>query len=175
MTRPAWYDRAARDVGQHEIGNNGGPYVRSLIAMSHCGEIGDPWCAIFVNAMLESVGVRGTRSPSSQSFRHDSNFVPLAGPALGAITVFWRVSRASGLGHVAFYAGETHDGLINALGGNESDSVRFEMLSPRASSFGLVGYWWPRGQELPRIGKIPVERVIPGSTQRVVIGDGKVT
>jgi hypothetical protein len=37
--------------------------------MAHCGALGDPWCAIFANAMLEAAGVLGTRSASSLSYR----------------------------------------------------------------------------------------------------------
>jgi uncharacterized protein (TIGR02594 family) len=162
---PSWYDRALKDVGQHEIGNNGGPYVKSIIAAAHCGSIGDPWCAIFVNAMLEDVGLRGTRSPSSQSFRHDPNFVALDGPAIGAITVFWRISKSSGLGHVAFYAGENSDGFILSLGGNESDAVRLELLSPSAAHFGLVGYYWPKTMRLPVIGRVVVTGHQPGTSK----------
>jgi uncharacterized protein (TIGR02594 family) len=162
----AEYSAAVKNIGRHEIGNNAGPYIGSLIEQAKCGHIGDPWCAIFVNAMLESVGVHGTRSPSSQSFRHDPNFIQLAGPALGAIVVFWRISRASGLGHVAFYDGETDEGFINALGGNESDMVRRELLNPHANTFGLVGYYWPKDQPMPVIGKIV--------TTRGALGSGKV-
>lgn len=163
-----WYLAAEKDIGQHEVGNNGGPYVKSIIAQAKCGSVGDPWCAIFVNAKLEQVGIKGTRSPSSQSFRHDDNFVHLAGPARGAIVVFWRISKASGLGHVAFYDGEDGHGFVNALGGNESDMVRRELLNPAGSSFGLVGYFWPKGQALPIIGKCPV---LKGGSA----GSGKVT
>ncbi len=118
--------------------------------------------------MLESVNVPGTRSPSSQSYRHDPNFIQLAGPALGAITVYWRISKTSGLGHVGFYEGEDSHGFINTLGGNESDMVREELLNPRGSTFGLVGYFWPKAVMLPAIGKLPLQRLAQA-------GSGKVT
>lgn len=157
---PKWYDAAVKEIGQRELPDNRGPVIRRYVAMAGCGAEGEPWCAIFANAMLESNGVGGTRSPSSQSFRHHPNFVQLKGPALGAIAVYWRISRSSGLGHVGFYAGEDTYGFIDTLGGNESDMVRAEMLNPHGQTFGLVGYYWPVKDKtgspiaLPMIGKL---------------------
>jgi uncharacterized protein (TIGR02594 family) len=164
---PVWFASALKEVGVRELPENRGPDIRRYIAMAHCGAEGEPWCAIFQNAMLESNGIRGTRSPSSQSFRHDPNFVQLSGPALGAIVVYWRTSKASGLGHVGMYNGE-HAGLISTLGGNEGDMVKIEDLNPSARNFGLVGYYWPKSVPLPLIGKLPVQSASHA-------GSGKVT
>lgn len=150
---PTWYDWAVKEIGQHELPENRGPVVRKYIALAHCGEEGDPWCAIFANAALEANGLRGTRSPSSQSFRHDPHFVRLAGPALGAIAVFWRIAPSSGLGHVGFYDSETA-GYVNTLGGNEQDAVRRELLAKAGGHFGLIGYYWPTSVPLPTVGPI---------------------
>jgi len=147
--QPAWLVGGLKDVGIHEVGDNQG--IEQFIAQAHCGALGQPWCAIWANAKLEQSGTRGTRSPSSQSFRHDDNFVQLAGPALGAIAVYWRNSRDSGLGHVGFYIGET-DTQVLTLGGNESDAVR-QQFEPKAR---LFGYWWPKSVEQPAGGIIQV-------------------
>lgn len=163
MIPPPWYALGVRDLGQHETGNNAGPYIKGIIVKAKCGNIGDPWCAIQMNAWLEESGFPGTRSASSQSFRHDANFIPLSGPALGAIAVFWRTSRASGLGHVCMYDGQDGRGFINGLGGNESDEVRRELLNPAGQSFGLRGYYWPRSAPLPVIGKLPVTQTSKGA------------
>src|SRR6185437_788973 len=79
---PPWFQLALHEIGFHETGNNQG--ISRYISMAKTGSEGDPWCAIFANAMLEQAGVTGTRSPSSQSFRNNANFVQLSGPALGA-------------------------------------------------------------------------------------------
>lgn len=142
-----WLDKARTYLGFHETGDNQG--IQHFINGSHCGQLGDPWCAIFANCCLEEVGIKGTRSPSSQSFRHDTNFVRLHGPAMGAITVYWRGIMSSGLGHVGFYVGETSTQVLT-LGGNESDAVR-KQLEPKAR---LYGYWWPAGVALPLIGPV---------------------
>lgn len=166
---PPWYLAARKEIGTREGPDNTGPAIRRYIEMGKCGHEHDPWCAIFENAMLESTGFPGTRSPSSQSFRqkeHAKNFVQLQGPALGAIVIFWRKSKASGLGHVANYSGEDAHGFIKGLGGNESDMVREEFFNPNGNAFGLVGYWWPRSYPPPPIGRI----IVPHDTT----GTGKV-
>lgn len=151
---PVWFDWAMKEIGQHELPENRGPVVQKYIALAKTGREGDPWCAIFVNAALEANGLPGTRSPSSQSFRHDEDFVQLKGPAKGAIVVFWRISRTSGLGHVGFYDSET-PGYVNTLGGNEQDAVRRELMIKQGHTFGLHSYWWPASVPLPAIGSIP--------------------
>lgn len=156
MSNPTWYDAAVKEIGTRELPENKGPAIRNYIKLAHCGSEGDPWCAIFMNAMLESVGILGSRSAMARSPEHNPNFVKLSGPALGAITTFWRISKNSGLGHVAFYAGEQH-GFIDALGGNESDMVRAELLNSDANHFGLSGYYWPNSVELPTIGRLPLQ------------------
>lgn len=146
---PAWVVLGEKDIGFHETGDNQG--IQKFVQQARCGQVGEPWCAIWANAKLEECGIVGTRSPSSQSFRHDQNFVRLGGPALGAIAVYWRFSPTSGLGHVGFYMGET-DTQVLTLGGNESDAVR-EQFEPKSK---LYGYWWPKVEPVPQIGPIQV-------------------
>lgn len=160
VTEPKWLTLARKEVGQREIPSNRGPAVQRYIDLSHCGQLGDPWCAIFVNAMLEASGVRGTRSPSSQSFRHSPLFKQLPGPALGALCVYWRGNIYGGLGHVGFYTRE-RDGYVWTLGGNEGDMVQEEAYPKNGRSFGLRGYWWPASEPLPDIRPIYAEATLP--------------
>lgn len=164
---PPWFALARKEIGVRERPENRGPDIRRFISLAHCGEEGDPWCAIFANAMLEGSGVHGTRSAMARSFEHDQNFVRLSGPALGCIVTFWRGIKSQGLGHVGFYNGE-HAGLISTLGGNESDMVRVEDLALSARTFGMSGYYWPKAVALPQIGKLA-----PQSAS--IAGTGKVT
>lgn len=148
---PSWLTEATKDLGFHETGDNRG--IEKLIASARCGELGQPWCAIATNAWLERAGIHGTRSPSSQSFRRDANFVNLDGPALGAIAVYWRGSGPnSGQGHVGLYIGETATQVLT-LGGNESDAVR-KQFEPKSR---LFGFWWPKSVPLPSIAPIKVK------------------
>lgn len=151
---PPWFEWMKKEIGQHELPENRGPVIERYIRLGKCGSVGDPWCAIFMNAALEETGLRGTRSPSSQSFRYDKNFTALTGPALGAICIFWRINRKSGFGHVGAYCSET-PGYIETLGGNEHDAVRRELLARNAATFGLVGYFWPINYPRPTIERIP--------------------
>lgn len=159
---PPWFQAALREIGFHETGANQG--IDRYIQMAHCGASGDPWCAIFANAMLEQSGVPGTRSPSSQSFRSHPGFVQLAGPAPGAVVVFWRGSQDSGLGHVGFYRGEDAS-RVWTLGGNENDMVQIEALPKSSATFGLIGYWWPKSVPLPTIAPVLMPAGSPVSVQ----------
>lgn len=145
-TAPAWFQWALHEIGFHETGANLG--LERYISLAHAGSEGDPWCAIFTNAALEAVGVTGTKSASSQSFRNNPAFIQLSGPSLGAIVVYWRGTQASGLGHVGFYRGEDAS-HIWTLGGNENDMVQIEALPKSSATFGVVGYWWPKSVPLP--------------------------
>jgi uncharacterized protein (TIGR02594 family) len=164
---PPWLIAARKEIGKREQPENRGPVVQRYIDLAHCGEQGEPWCADFTNAMLEQVGVKGTRSASSQSFRHSPDFVQLAAPALGAIVVYWRGSKGSGLGHVGFVTGIDIHGNIKTLGGNQGDMVKEEYLNPHGAHFGLQGFYWPKSVPLPT-DKLVAQA--PGS-----LGSGKVT
>lgn len=158
---PAWFKWALHEIGTAEIGStNDGPAIARYRALAKCGSPGDPWCAIFANAALESVSVPGTKSPSSQSFRTDPDFVQISSPVLGAIAVFWRGSQSSGLGHVGFYRGEL-GGSVWVLGGNESNMVQIEALPKSSGTFGLVGYWWPKSVALPKGGPVVMPQGSP--------------
>lgn len=168
---PAWFTAALHEIGVREVGHsNDGPAIRRYIAMAHCGAPGEPWCAIFANAMLEQAGIHGSRSPSSQSFRHNENFVALAGPALGAVVVFYRKGKNSGQGHVGFYRGELA-GNVWVLGGNEGDMVQIEAFPKLRRAWGLWGYWWPKAVAMPTVGPV----LMPHGTNTHVTDPGKVT
>lgn len=152
---PAWFKSALHEIGTREEGDNAGPAIRRYCAMAKCGAEGQPWCAIFANAMLESNGLTGTRSPSSQSFKNDPHFIKIDRPVLGCIVVFWRGSGPdSGIGHVGFYRGELN-GNVYTLGGNEGDMVQIEPFAKSSPRFGLVGYYWPKSIPVPA-GESPI-------------------
>lgn len=166
---PPWFQLGLKDIGIHEGPDNTGPAIAAFITQAHAGAQHDPWCAIWTNAKLESSGTPGSRSASSQSFRTHPSFVALAGPALGAIVVFWRGSTSSGLGHVGFYYGENAN-KIWVLGGNEDDMVQIEAIPKSSPSFGLVGYFWPKSVALPTIGAIILPTTTPTSIQKTPAG-----
>jgi uncharacterized protein (TIGR02594 family) len=162
---PQWYNLASAEIGNREIGNtNDGPVIKRYRQLAQCGAPGDPWCAVFVNAMFASCNpvVAGTKSPSSQSFRTNSNFTKLDGPSLGAVAVFWRESPSSGKGHVGFYYGESAESIY-VLGGNEGNMVQ---IAPMSKS-QLIGYWWPSTVARPKVAKIVVPPGTPSQKTKV--------
>jgi uncharacterized protein (TIGR02594 family) len=147
---PIWFRQAVAEIGTREQPGNRGPAIDRYIKLGKCGAQGSPWCAVFVNAMLETSGISGTRSALAQSFSRDKRFVKLSSPALGAIVVYWRGTRKSGLGHVGFCNGIEGD-YCSTVSGNESDMVREEMYAMTGkSNFGLVGFYWPASVPLPK-------------------------
>lgn len=146
--RPLWLSLAEHEVGFHEIGANHG--IARYLAPAKTGNDGDPWCAIFANAMLECSSVRGTRSAMARSFENDEHFVRLSGPALGCIVTMWRGSPGDGRGHVFFYTGHDDHGAVWGIGGNEDDGVRKAPHDPRR----IVGYFWPASLPLPKTGRV---------------------
>jgi len=148
MTEPAWLTKARTYIGFHEQPGNRG--IEEFIALAHAGALGDPWCAIFANGMLEATGFPGTRSPAARSFEDNEHFVELADPVPGAITTMWRGSPSSGSGHVGFYVGEDSRGEL-LLAGNQSDQVNIEP-QPRKR---ITGHWWPASAPLPGMASQP--------------------
>jgi uncharacterized protein (TIGR02594 family) len=144
---PPWLVAGLEDIGFHETGTNRG--IEKFIASAKCGSLGDPWCAIWVNAKLEDCGIGGTRSAGARSFERHRNFLQLAGPALGAIGTVWRGSPSSGAGHVFLYLAENEKGVLG-LAGNQSDGIR-RAYQDRSR---IVGYWWPKSVALPKTGKV---------------------
>ncbi len=105
------------------------------------GEV--PWCAIFVNAMLESTGAPGSRSAMARSFVRNAGFKRLDRPCLGAVTVL-SSSRGPSSGHVGFYVG-SGPGRLWLAGGNQNDACTIDDFADAK----LVGHFWPVGLPLP--------------------------
>lgn len=154
---PLWLRYAIAEIGQKEVVGRGSN-ARILAYRQFAKTTDDmqtedgsrPWCADFVNAMLELADIHGTRSGMARSFEKSPHFVKLKGPALGAIVTQWRGTRSSGSGHVYFYAGQVGDDIV-ALGGNQRDSVCVVGYSDER----VTGYWWPASLPLPATGYFP--------------------
>jgi uncharacterized protein (TIGR02594 family) len=78
------------------------------------------WCAAFVGSCLIDAGNKSSGSLAARSYKNYGD--PIGKPQIGDIVVFWRGSKDSWQGHVAFYAGETKD-MIKVLGGNQGNQV----------------------------------------------------
>lgn len=152
MTDPKWLIEAKKEIGVSEHTITGSQAVDQMWIDSKLrGLVGTarkvPWCAGFVNAMLERAGIRSTRSDSSRSYLAFGTV--LNEPAYGCVVVFSR----SGGGHVGFVVGKTESGQLMVLGGNQSDAVNIKSFSLDR----VTGYRWPSG--------------LPTDTRPLPIGD----
>jgi uncharacterized protein (TIGR02594 family) len=147
-----WVKEATKFVGLKEIkGDVDAPEIVKMWADIKNSGIKDdetPWCAAFVGACLERVGIKSTRSGSSQSFLDWGEV--LFKPIKDCIVVFKR----PGGGHVGFVTGVDKFGHIMVLGGNQSDAVNIKPFKTDR----VVGYRWPVGVPKPVDGKLTLAK-----------------
>jgi uncharacterized protein (TIGR02594 family) len=125
---PSWISVAEDELGTAEIdGKQHNPRILEYHRTTGSKATDEnPWCASFVNWVLEKAGYEGTDSAWSHSWRKWGDGI--AKPALGAVAfIDWGKVYASkqGKGHVGFVVGKTADGRIVLLGGNQSGKVRY--------------------------------------------------
>lgn len=153
MSDPKWVVEARKYLGMTEVkGPRHAPFILDLwqrIGLA-IREDETPWCAGFVGGVLESVGIRSSKSAAARSYLKFG--VPLNKPAYGCIVVFWRGSPSGWSGHVGFLVGkDKHDNLM-ILGGNQSDAVT---IAPFSQS-RVLGYVWPGVMPYPERYNLPV-------------------
>ncbi|MEB5748673.1 TIGR02594 family protein [Leclercia adecarboxylata] len=158
MSEPKWLAEARHYIGEKEVkGAKHNPLILQMWKDIKRGGIKDdetPWCAAFVGAVLERVGITSTRFESAKSYM--SWGTRLQSPALGCIVVFER----EGGGHVGFVVGKAPNGDLMVLGGNQSDAVNIHAF-PR---FRVTGYRWPAGvPDLPQL--LPLLRGVQSTTE----------
>lgn len=149
IQEPVWLTEARKHEGEREIkGPKHNPLIVlwwKLIKRSGIKDDETPWCAAFVGAMLETVGIQSSRFESAKSYLEWGS--KLSAPALGCVVVFSRV----GGGHVGFVVGTDAKGNLLVLGGNQSDEVNIRAFKRES----VVGYRWPFGVPLP-IQSLPI-------------------
>ena len=101
------------------------------------------WCAAFVNAILEINGMPGSESVSenpllARSFLKWGNSINPQDIQKGDIVVFPR-GNSQWKGHVGFYVGRSTDGKYIILGGNQDNSVRYDLYDPK-KALGIRRY-----------------------------------
>jgi uncharacterized protein (TIGR02594 family) len=115
------------------------PKIDEMFRVSGHGYVKDdetPWCAAFVGACLRLSGYKSSGKLNARSYKGFGE--KLDEPRPGCIVVFWRTSKTSPNGHVAFFESDTANG-ISVLGGNQSNSVRVQAYPKNR----LLGYYWP--------------------------------
>lgn len=140
---PSWLIEARKHFGLSEV--KGAAHNAEILKMWRDikrGGIKDdetPWCAAFLGAMLERVGVRSTRFESAKSYLQWG--VALTNPVVGCVVVFTR----EGGGHVGFFLGYDKKGNLMILGGNQSDGVNVRAFPVERAT----GYRYPATLPIP--------------------------
>ncbi|GAB2844861.1 hypothetical protein GCM10027277_11040 [Pseudoduganella ginsengisoli] len=87
-----------------------------------------PWCASFVNYCLMSAHAPFERSASSQFPVWSKKFIKIDEPVYGALMVMRnyvkKTGQSNGTGHVTFVYGQSENGSIAGLGGNQGNSIK---------------------------------------------------
>lgn len=149
MTEPRWLIEARKHLGEKEIaGRKHNPQILQWWTLIRAGFTDDetPWCAAFVGGILESVGIKSSRSAAARSYLNWG--AKLRKPELGCIVVF---SRGTNNGHVAFYVGKDSKGNLLVLGGNQGNAVTIAAY-PESR---VLGYRWPAGEVVTRVPQKP--------------------
>ena len=145
MPETSWMAKARTYVGQHEIaGARNNPLILRWWSLIRAPFTNDstPWCAGFVGGVLESVGIKSTRSAAARSYLNWGQ--KLDGPVYGAIVVF---ERGPVNGHVSFVIGRDTRANLMCLGGNQGDAVN---VSP-FPLHRVLGYRWPSEVAAPKV------------------------
>lgn len=144
-----WVAEAQKHLGLTEIkGAKHAPEIVQMWRDIKRGGIKDdetPWCAAFVGACLERVGIQSTRFEGARSYASWGD--KLDRPLPGCVVVFSR----DGGGHVGFVVGQDKAGNLLVLGGNQADQVNVKAF-PRSR---VTAYRWPAGEPLPH-GDLPI-------------------
>ncbi|TNI85197.1 TIGR02594 family protein [Aeromonas sobria] len=144
-----WVEEARRHIGLIEIkGSKHNPEIVAMWKAIKRGGIKDdetPWCAGFVGACLERVGVPSTRFEGARSYASWGE--KLDKPVAGCVVVFSR----DGGGHVGFVVGQDHSGNLLVLGGNQDDAVNVKAFKRHRAT----AYRWPTDEPIPG-GELPV-------------------
>lgn len=125
---PIWMATALGEYGVAEIpGPKSNPKIAEYLRTTQIPAEGQndetPWCAAFVGWCLVQSGFPSTGSAAARSYLAYGKRITQ--PTMGAITVLWRESPASGKGHVAFFV--RRDGTnVWLLGGNQQNGVCVE-------------------------------------------------
>ena len=110
MVKMRWVDEARRHIGLTEIkGPQHNPEIVAMWKAIKRGGIRDdetPWCAAFVGACLERVGIQSTRFEGARSYASWGE--KLEKPVAGCVVVFSR----DGGGHVGFVVGQDKAGNL---------------------------------------------------------------
>lgn len=159
MEDPSWLKVAKDYVGMKEIpGPKDNPIiVKFMKDLSH-GVVADDetaWCAGFTGHCLKESGLKLPSNPlSARSYLELP--VKLSKPAVGALAIFWRGSKASWQGHIGIIAGRDKAGNIMVVSGNNQNMVNISPYQWQGVGNRLLGFRWPSIAPLPERYNLPI-------------------
>ncbi len=140
-SRLVWFEEAERLKGIREtMGPASNPVILDWAKDMDIQYPGDdiPWCGLFVGHCIAATLPKEPLPNNPLGARNWAKFGKKTAPMPGAILVFWRKSKSSGLGHVGFYESEDAE-AFHLLAGNQSDAVNIARV-PKAR---LLDARWP--------------------------------
>lgn len=137
-----WLSIVKGELGQKEVaGSVHNPRILEYHRSTHLNASTDetPWCASFVNWVMERAGIKGTDSASALSWLKWGK--EISSPAVGSIAV---IDWGNNKGHVGFVVGKNGDRIVLA-GGNQGNQVKYSTYRlDQITSFRV-----PTGYEVP--------------------------
>lgn len=129
MTELAWIAEARKHIGLSEKTTTGNATILSWLKELGGAWLGTDaskfaWCGVFIAHCLKSVNVSYPQN-WFRALDYAKSGVKLTKPCYGCVAV---KSRTGG-GHVTFVVGQTKDGRLVCLGGNQSDKVCFAIYN----------------------------------------------
>lgn len=113
-----------------------------------------PWCASFVNWVLNSLKISNIKTPSSQEMKKYLDKIDNA--KYGSILIlsqYDKFGNKTGKGHITFIVSKTNT-KYKCLGGNQNDEIKYseyyiDKKTAIRSGYLLVdGIYWPKNQEI---------------------------
>jgi len=123
----SYLDIAEKELGVHEIAGPASTqriveYDSHTTLKATSDEIA--WCSAFANFVVDTAGDEGTHSAAARSWLFWG--MPIPNPEAGCIVVIDRHDASNpNAAHVTFFVRDNGDGTFKAIGGNQSDSVKY--------------------------------------------------
>lgn len=122
-----WLTYARTFLGEKEVpGRESNPRILEILREFLPAAMDDStvaWCGAFAAHCLRRHGMAYPREMPLLARAYLETGTATTHPREGDIVVFWRGSRTSWQGHVAFYLSGQGTGSIRVLGGNQTDAV----------------------------------------------------
>lgn len=145
-----WITEAKKHLGLKEIvGPKHNPtilgWLKSLGAWWQNDE--EAWCGTYVSNCMKASNISYPKM-WMRALEWSKWGVKLDSPIDGCVVVF---SRKGG-GHVGFVMGETKDGFLSVLGGNQGNAVTIAKFDKSR----VVGYYWPKEVPVPPVKTLSI-------------------